>query len=71
MPPVGFEPTISLGERAHTNALDRASTGIASMYEYCDKIQEKLSGITLPFEFEPAVVFTRFFNINKTVRCCS
>jgi len=27
MPPVGFEPTISAGERTHTYALDRAATG--------------------------------------------
>jgi hypothetical protein len=28
MPPVGFEPTISAGERPQTHALDRAGTGI-------------------------------------------
>ena len=28
MPPVGFEPTISAGERPQTYALDRAVTGI-------------------------------------------
>jgi len=27
MPPVGFEPTISAGERPQTYALDRALTG--------------------------------------------
>ena len=27
MPPVGFEPTISAGERPHMYALDRAATG--------------------------------------------
>ena len=27
MPPVGFEPTISAGERPKTYALDRATTG--------------------------------------------
>ena len=27
MPPVGFEPTISAGERPRTYALDRAATG--------------------------------------------
>ena len=27
MPLVGFEPTISAGERPHTYALDRAATG--------------------------------------------
>ena len=28
MPPVGFEPTISAGERPQTYALDRAAAGI-------------------------------------------
>jgi hypothetical protein len=28
MPPVGFEPTISAGERPQTYALDSAATGI-------------------------------------------
>ena len=27
MPPVGFEPTISAGERPETYALDRVATG--------------------------------------------
>ena len=27
MPPVGFEPTISAGERPQTYALDRTATG--------------------------------------------
>ena len=27
MPPVGFEPTTSAGERPQTHALDRAATG--------------------------------------------
>ena len=27
MPPVGFEPTISTGERPQTDTLDRAATG--------------------------------------------
>jgi len=31
MPPVGFEPTISAGERAQTYALDRAATGTGSL----------------------------------------
>ena len=33
MPPVGFEPTISVGERAKTYALDRAATGIGKHNE--------------------------------------
>ena len=31
MPRVGFEPTISAGERPKTYALDRAATGIDSV----------------------------------------
>ena len=34
MLPVGFEPTISAGERPQTYALDRAATGTGSVYCY-------------------------------------
>ena len=34
MPPVGFEPTVSEGERPQTYALDRAATGIGYMVVY-------------------------------------
>ena len=30
MPPVGFEPTLSAGERPQTHAFDRAATGTGS-----------------------------------------
>ena len=33
MTPVGFEPTISAGERPQTYALDRAATGIGTEQE--------------------------------------
>jgi len=32
MPPVGFEPTISAGERPQTYALDRAATGTGKIH---------------------------------------
>ena len=32
MPPVGFEPTISAGERPQTYALDRTATGIDNKF---------------------------------------
>ena len=32
MPPVGFEPTVSAGERPQTYALDRAATGTGKLY---------------------------------------
>ena len=40
MPPVGFEPTISVGERQKTYALDRAATGtdvikLVTTTKYC------------------------------------
>ena len=31
MPPAGFEPTISAGERPQTYALDRAATGTGEL----------------------------------------
>ena len=34
MPPVGFEPTISAGERPQTYALDRAATGTGNYTTY-------------------------------------
>jgi hypothetical protein len=34
IPPVGFEPTISAGERAQTYALERAATKTVSKFEY-------------------------------------
>jgi len=38
MPPLGFEPTISVGERPQTYALDRAATGTGLLMCYLDKI---------------------------------
>jgi hypothetical protein len=32
MPPVGFKPTISAGERPQTYALNRAATGTGKLY---------------------------------------
>jgi len=40
MPPVGFETTISEGERPHTNSLDRAATGTGKQWHYNTKISE-------------------------------
>ena len=38
MPPAGFEPTISAGERPQIYALDRAATGTSIKYSYLSKI---------------------------------
>jgi len=37
-PPLGFEPTISAGERLHTNEVDRAATGTARRWALATKI---------------------------------
>jgi len=34
MPPVGFEPTISAGERPQTYALDREASGTGTIQSY-------------------------------------
>ena len=46
MPPVGFEPTTSAGERPQTYALDRAATG-TGMQNHKDK--PNLSSFRHPF----------------------
>jgi len=38
MSPVGFEPTISAGERPQTYALDRAATGTGCTEKYAGEI---------------------------------
>ena len=43
MPQVGFEPTISEGERPKTSALDRAATEIGISYRHQIKIYKKAS----------------------------
>jgi len=42
MPPVGFETTISAGERPQTYALERAATGTGDMYLVTMKIANKM-----------------------------
>ena len=46
MPPVGFEPTISPGERPQTHALDRAATGTGLLA----KLQTKNSNLIYLFQ---------------------
>ena len=52
MPPVGFEPTISAGERPQTYALDRAATGTGTyifiyIYMY-HKISQQFRQVDTP-----------------------
>jgi hypothetical protein len=46
MPPVGFEPMISAGERPQTNALDRAATG-TGIYKLGKKVNVYLSSLIM------------------------
>jgi hypothetical protein len=55
MPPVGFEPTISAGERPQTYALDGAATGIGD------------SDIILPEDTRQCVYFK--WLIDEKYRC--
>jgi len=43
MPPVGFEPTISAGERPKTYALDRAATGTGNNKNVRKHIHQQLA----------------------------
>ena len=43
MSPVGFEPTISTGERPQTYALDRAATGTGFFNFYLTKYVSNIS----------------------------
>ena len=45
MPPVGFEPTISAGERPQTYALDRAATGTGPLLKVLCSIQRRTERI--------------------------
>jgi len=49
MPPVGFELTISAGERPQTYALDPAATGTSYIYIYMVKSCEILQGLLIEF----------------------
>jgi len=64
MLPVGFEPTISAGERPQTYALDRAATGtgisLHILTPWCRVFLEKLTGLQLVKKF-PAFHGTRKF----------
>ena len=44
MPPVGFEPTISAGERPQTYALDRAAIGTGIIIIYGDLVIQASRG---------------------------
>ena len=45
MPPVGFEPTISAGERPQTYALDRTATGTGNIISRLCKLLDFMTVI--------------------------
>ena len=49
MPPLGFEPTISAGERPKTYALDRAATGTGIGSELSQVIGTRCTGFSSYF----------------------
>ena len=65
MPPVGFEPTISAGERPQTYALDRAATGTG-------RPRNESDFITLPFEILLKICWSfRFELLSHDISCNS
>ena len=57
MPPVGFEPTISGGERPQTYALDRAAAGsghLISALSTCYDENDQFEARRCPLQFYPA-----------------
>ena len=50
VPPVGFEPTITTGERPQTHALDRAATGISKyLWSVFLKIRNRVWYLLMPW----------------------
>ena len=51
MPPVGFEPTVSVGQRPQTYALDRAATGTCQVQLYSVQNSDRyFEGLTIHFQ---------------------
>ena len=61
MPPVGFEPTISVGERPQTYALDRAATGPGIYFIYTSQIVEKSDIVLLGKLHSKAIIHLCFY----------
>ena len=58
MPPEGFEPTISAGERPQTYVLDRATTGTGSLHFTTRKYLSRYAPIHTPSLRYPSLHFT-------------
>ena len=61
MPPVGFEPTISAGERPQTYALDRAATGTG----ICPPTKLIRDAFLVPSHPVYFYIFLSVFNVEK------
>ena len=64
MPPVGFEPTISAGERPQTYALDRAATGTG----ICPPTKLIRDAFLVPSHPVYFYIFLSVFNVEKKKR---
>ena len=58
MPPAGFKPTISAGERPQTYALDRAAAGIGRVMLYCTEIsiEKSTSALVLGYNVTLGII---------------
>jgi hypothetical protein len=68
MPPVGFELTISAGERPQTYALDRAATGTSKHLWYPAKLFVEWEIFQTKFieKIETHFIFNNFFSPRKS-----
>jgi len=57
MPPVGFEPTVSAGDRPQTYALDGAATGIGTYLLYAGYKLQALSIVRIRKFFKTQISF--------------
>jgi hypothetical protein len=68
MPPVGFEPTISAGERPHTYVLDRAASGTGKeliTYYFNSRKRNTLTPIICSFTCHTQMCYFKYIHITK------
>jgi len=74
MPPAGFEPTISAGERPQTYALDRAVTGTGCAIIYKDKVVVTTNVgynhiTTIPYDYYRLAYYRHVLNFHYRLLC--
>ena len=67
MPPVGFEPTISAGERPQNNALDRAATGTGEHRITLNNKYGKINSSKFPAPGDGKVSETRLMSSRESM----